>query len=82
MVNHYTYILECKDQTLYTGYTTDLDRRLKVHNEGKGAKYTKVRRPVNLVYHETFDNKSEALKREYALKQLSRKQKLALIKEG
>lgn len=82
MVNHYTYILECKDQTLYTGYTTDLDRRLKVHNEGKGAKYTKVRRPVKLVYHETFDNKSEALKREYALKQLSRKQKLALIKEG
>ena len=80
--NHYTYILECKDQTLYTGYTTDLDRRLKVHNEGKGAKYTKVRRPVKLVYHETFDNKSEALKREYALKQLSRKQKLALIKEG
>ncbi|MBF9297405.1 MULTISPECIES: GIY-YIG nuclease family protein [Mammaliicoccus] len=82
MANHYTYILECKDQTLYTGYTTDLDRRLKVHNEGKGAKYTKVRRPVKLVYHETFDNKSEALKREYALKQLSRKQKLALIKEG
>ena len=82
MVNHDTYILECKDQTLYTGYTTDLDRRLKVHNEGKGAKYTKVRRPVKLVYHETFDNKSEALKREYALKQLSRKQKLALIKEG
>ena len=82
MVNNYTYILECKDQTLYTGYTTDLDRRLKVHNEGKGAKYTKVRRPVKLVYHETFDNKSEALKREYALKQLSRKQKLALIKEG
>ncbi|MBN4911755.1 GIY-YIG nuclease family protein [Staphylococcus sp. EG-SA-13] len=82
MANHYTYILECNDQTLYTGYTTDLDRRLKVHNEGKGAKYTKVRRPVKLVYHETFDNKSEALKREYALKQLSRKQKLALIKEG
>ncbi|GAB1613785.1 MULTISPECIES: GIY-YIG nuclease family protein [Mammaliicoccus] len=82
MDKHYTYILECKDQTLYTGYTTDLERRLKVHNDGKGAKYTKIRRPVKLVYHEEFDNKSEALKREYALKQLSRKQKLLLIKEG
>lgn len=82
MDKHYTYILECKDQTLYTGYTTDIERRLKVHNDGKGAKYTKIRRPVKLVYHEEFDNKSEALKREYALKQLSRKQKLLLIKEG
>ena len=82
MDKHYTYILECKDQTLYTGYTTDLERRLKVHNDGKGAKYTKIRRPVKLVYHEEFDNKSEALKREYALKQLSRKQKLLLIMEG
>ncbi len=82
MDKHYTYILECKDQTLYTGYTTDLERRLKVHNDGKGAKYTKIRRPVKLVYNEEFENKSEALKREYALKQLSRKQKLLLIKEG
>nr|WP_263314364.1 GIY-YIG nuclease family protein [Mammaliicoccus sp. Marseille-Q6498] len=82
MGKHYTYILECKDETLYTGYTTDLERRLKVHNEGKGAKYTKVRLPVKLVYHEEFDNKSDALKREYGLKQLSRKQKLTLIKEG
>ncbi|WP_239752061.1 GIY-YIG nuclease family protein [Mammaliicoccus sp. H-M34] len=81
MDKHYTYILECKDHTLYTGYTTDLERRLKVHNDGKGAKYTKIRRPVKLVYHEIFDNKSEALKREYALKQLTRKQKLALIKD-
>lgn len=81
MGKHYTYILECKDQTLYTGYTTDLERRLKVHNDGKGAKYTRIRRPVKLVYHEIFDNKSEALKREYALKQLTRKQKLALIKD-
>ncbi len=81
MDKHYTYILECKDHTLYTGYTTDLERRLKVHNDGKGAKYTRIRRPVKLVYHEIFDNKSEALKREYALKQLTRKQKLALIKD-
>lgn len=82
MGKHYTYILECKDQTLYTGYTTDLERRIKVHNEGKGAKYTKIRRPVKLVYHEEYDNKSDALKREYAMKQLSRAKKLALIKEG
>lgn len=82
MGKHYTYILECKDQTLYTGYTTDLERRIKVHNEGKGAKYTKIRRPVKLVYHEVYDNKSDALKREYAMKQLSRAKKLALIKEG
>lgn len=82
MDKYYTYILECKDSTLYTGYTTDLERRIRVHNDGKGAKYTKIRRPVKLVYHEIFDNKSDALKREYALKQLSRKQKLALIKEG
>ncbi|GGI43332.1 GIY-YIG nuclease family protein [Mammaliicoccus stepanovicii] len=82
MGNHYTYILECKDQTLYTGYTTDLERRIKMHNEGKGAKYTKIRRPVKLVYHEVYDNKSDALKREYAMKQLSRAKKLALIKEG
>ncbi|WP_323703430.1 GIY-YIG nuclease family protein [Mammaliicoccus sp. Dog046] len=82
MDKFYTYILECKDSTLYTGYTTNLERRIKVHNDGKGAKYTKIRRPVKLVYHEIFDNKSDALKREYALKQLSRKQKLALIKEG
>ncbi|HCN61598.1 GIY-YIG nuclease family protein [Mammaliicoccus fleurettii] len=81
MDKHYTYILECKDHTLYTGYTTDLERRLKVHNDGKGAKYTRIRRPVKLVYHEIFNNKSEALKREYALKQLTRKQKLALIKD-
>ena len=82
MVNHYTYILECKDQTLYTGYTTDLDRRLKVHNEGKGAKYTKIRRPVVLVYQEMYETKSEALRREYEIKTFTRQRKLKLIEEG
>ena len=81
MDKHYTYILECKDQTLYTGYTTDLERRLKVHNDGKGAKYTKIRRPVKLVYHEEFDNKSEALKR-VCLKTIERKQVITHKGEG
>ncbi|UEX89977.1 GIY-YIG nuclease family protein [Staphylococcus ratti] len=80
MANHYIYIVRCKDASLYTGYTTDIDARIAKHNEGKGAKYTKVRRPVKLLYQETFETKSEALKREYAIKQLSRKDKLQLIK--
>ncbi|MBO4784943.1 MAG: GIY-YIG nuclease family protein, partial [Lachnospiraceae bacterium] len=58
--NYYIYILECADNTLYTGYTNDLENRLKAHNEGKGAKYTKSRLPVKLVYSETFDDKKEA----------------------
>lgn len=76
---HYTYIVECRDQTLYTGWTTDLEKRVRAHNEGKGAKYTKSRAPVKLVYYEQYETKQEALKREYAIKQLSRKDKLALI---
>lgn len=76
---HYTYILECNDKTLYTGWTTDLEKRVRAHNEGKGAKYTKSRAPVKLVYYEQYETKQEALKREYAIKQLSRKEKLALI---
>ncbi|MGL4797878.1 MAG: GIY-YIG nuclease family protein [Cellulosilyticaceae bacterium] len=76
---HYVYIVVCKDETYYTGYTIDIEKRLKVHNEGKGAKYTKMRCPVTLVYKECFPTKSEALKREYAIKQLTRKQKEALI---
>lgn len=77
---HYTYIVECRDKTLYTGWTTDLEKRIKAHNEGKGAKYTKSRAPVKLVYYEQYETKQEALKREYAIKQLTRKEKLALIK--
>lgn len=76
---HYTYIVECRDKTLYTGWTTDLEKRIRTHNEGKGAKYTKSRAPVRLVYYEQYETKQEALKREYAIKQLSRKEKLALI---
>jgi putative endonuclease len=78
----YCYILRCSDGTLYTGYTTDLDRRLKTHNSGKGAKYTRARRPCALVYYEEYPTKSEAMKREYAIKQLSRNQKLDIIQRG
>ena len=75
----YTYRVECRDGTLYTGWTTDLEKRIKAHNEGKGAKYTKNRAPVHLVYYEEYETKQEALKREYAIKQLTRQEKLALI---
>ena len=78
---HYVYILSCHDGTLYTGYTSNLIRRLHQHNQGKGAKYTKYRTPLYLAYHEVYLSKSEALKREYEIKQLSRVQKLELIKD-
>lgn len=74
------YILECADKTLYTGITTDLKRRIEEHNSSKlGAKYTKSRRPVKLVYFCKFENKSEASKEEYRIKQFSKKEKLDLI---
>lgn len=73
------YILRCADDTLYTGITTDPQRREKQHNAGTGAKYTRVRRPVTLVYQETCPDKSAALRREWAVKQLTRQQKLLLI---
>ena len=76
---NYTYIVKCADSTLYTGWTNDLDKRIKAHNSGKGAKYTKTRRPVKLVYYEEYETKNEAMSREYAIKQLSRKEKEALI---
>lgn len=76
---NYTYIVKCSDETLYTGWTNNLKKRLEAHNSGKGAKYTKTRRPVELVYFEEYDTKQEAMKREYAIKQLSRQKKLALI---
>lgn len=78
---NYTYILECKDGTFYTGWTNNLEKRLKDHNDGKGAKYTKPRRPVALAYYETFETKEEAMKREYAIKQMSRAAKEKLISE-
>ncbi|MBO4776581.1 MAG: GIY-YIG nuclease family protein [Lachnospiraceae bacterium] len=77
----YVYILECADKTLYTGYTNDLEKRLKAHNEGKGAKYTKNRLPVKIVYHEEFDDKKEAMSREWFIKhRMTREEKVKLIK--
>jgi len=75
----YVYILRCADDTFYTGYARDLEARVNTHNAGKGAKYTRGRLPVELVYHEVFDTRSEAMSREYNLKKLSRRQKQALI---
>lgn len=77
---NYVYILKCGDNTLYTGWTNDLEARILAHNEGRGAKYTRGRGPCNLVYYETFKSKSDALKREYAIKKLSRDKKIDLIK--
>lgn len=79
---NYTYILRCADGTLYTGWTTDLDARLKAHNSGKGAKYTKNRLPVKLVYYEEFSTKEAAMSREWHIKRLKRAEKLQLIKES
>lgn len=77
---NYTYIVECADGTLYTGWTTNVQKRVKAHNEEKsGAKYTKAKRPVKLVYYEGYETKEEAMRTEYAIKQLTRKQKLELI---
>lgn len=77
---NYTYILECNDKTLYTGWTNNLEKRLKAHNDGKGAKYTKSRLPVRLVYYEEFDSKEEAMQREYRIKHLNRTEKMSLIR--
>ena len=76
---YYVYLLRCADGTLYTGFTNDLARRLAAHNAGRGAKYTRGRRPVEQVYWESFSNKSSALRRECAIKRLSRAEKLSLI---
>ena len=76
---NYTYILSCADGTLYTGWTNDLDRRLAAHNAGRGGKYTRSRLPVTLVYHEEFATREEAMAREWAIKQLTRAQKLKLM---
>ena len=79
MKQYYVYIVECSDHTYYTGYTSHLEKRIETHNLGKGAKYTRARRPVQLVYYEIYDDLSLALKREYEIKQLTRKQKEELI---
>ena len=85
-MSHYIYILQCADESLYTGYTTDIKKRLEEHNgigdtksaKSAGAKYTRPRRPVQMVYNESYNTRSEALQREYAIKQLTRAEKLLL----
>ena len=72
---NYTYLVRCADGTFYCGWTNDLDKRIKAHNEGRGAKYTRSRRPVTLVYWEEFSTKTEAMQREAAVKKLTRQQK-------
>ena len=79
---HYTYILKCKDNTYYTGYTNNLEKRLKAHNEGKGAKYTRARKPVELIYYEEYKDKPSAMRREWEIKQLSRQEKEGMIRES
>ena len=76
----YAYLLKCSDGSLYAGWTNDPERRLKAHNSGTASKYTRSRRPVEMVYLEEFETKSEAMKREAALKMMTREQKLELIK--
>lgn len=79
--NHIVYMLRCRDKTFYTGYTTNLERRLRQHEEGKGAKYTRGRGPFQVVYIEKHETKEAAMKREYEIKQLSRKGKVQLIRD-
>jgi len=75
----YTYILRCSDNTLYTGWTNDLEKRLQNHNNGKGAKYTKARLPVEMVYYKEVESKEEAMRLEWRIKQLRRSEKIKLI---
>lgn len=77
---NYTYLLKCADGTLYCGWTNCLEKRIEAHNTGKGAKYTKGRCPVTLAYYEAFETKEEAMRREAAIKKLSRREKEALIR--
>lgn len=76
---NYTYIVRCRDGSLYTGWSNDLEKRIREHNEGRGAKYTKSRRPVALVYYEEYQTKEEAMRREYAIKKLGRREKEKLV---
>ncbi|MFC6989990.1 GIY-YIG nuclease family protein [Haloplanus sp. GCM10025708] len=76
---HYVYVVECRDGTYYTGYTTDVERRVAEHDAGEGAKYTRGRTPVELVYTESFESQSAAMSREHELKSLSRAEKERLV---
>ena len=82
VADHHVYVIECADGTLYTGYTTDVERRVAEHDAGMGAKYTRGRTPVTLRHVESFDSKSAAMSREYALKQLAHDEKAALAADG
>ena len=77
--DHYVYVVQCSDDSFYTGYTTDVQRRVREHDAGEGAKYTRGRTPVELVHAEGFDSKSAAMSREYEIKQLSRAEKERLV---
>ncbi|PAV28547.1 endonuclease [Virgibacillus profundi] len=77
---HIVYMLKCKDNSLYTGYTNNLEHRVKMHTEGKGAKYTRGRGPFQVVYIEKFPTKEKAMQKEYEIKQLDRKEKFQLIR--
>ena len=79
---YFVYLLKCSDQSLYCGYTDDVEKRLKVHNSGKGAKHTKSRLPAELVYFEELEDKSQALRREMEIKKLPRRKKIELIKKN
>jgi putative endonuclease len=80
--NHHVYVLRCADDTLYTGYTTDIERRVEEHDSGEGAKYTRGRTPVELVHVESFDSQSAAMSREYEIKQFSRARKESLVESN
>ena len=82
MSRHVVYVLECADGTFYTGYTTDLERRLAEHNAGEGAKYTRPRTPVTVVHRERFETRSAAMSREYEIKQLTRTEKERLVEDS
>ena len=79
MKKHYAYMLRCNDNSIYSGYTTDLEKRLETHNSGMGAKYTRARLPVKLVYFEEFEDKKEAMKREWQFKQYTHIEKEKMI---
>lgn len=81
MKKHYAYMLRCKDNSIYSGYTTDLEKRLETHNSGMGAKYTRARLPVKLVYFEEFEDKKEAMKREWQFKQYTHIEKESMIRK-
>lgn len=81
-MKNYTYIVQCNDGTLYTGWTNDLDRRIQAHNAGHGAKYTRSRLPVTLIYFEEHPTKEAAMSREFHIKKMSRDEKLSLIRSG